>query len=230
MAVSTTTNRTALVVWGGWKGHEPEQVAQIFEAQLKRHGFSVEMAHSLDAFLDADKLKSLSLIVPVWTMDKISGDQLKPVLAAVESGVGLAGCHGGMCDAFRESTEWQWMTGGQWVAHPGNDGTEYTVRITNPDHFITQGAPSEFTVKSEQYYLHTDPSNVTLAVTKFPVADGPHAPNGQFDMPVVWTRLWGNGRVAYNSLGHHADIVAQDEVLPLMTRGMLWAACAEDAA
>lgn len=223
------TQRTALVVWGGWDGHEPQQVAAIFERELKNHGFAVEVSDTLDAFLDADKLKSLDLIVPIWTMGKISGEQLNPVLEAVKGGVGLAGCHGGMCDSFREATEWQWMTGGQWVAHPGNDGTEYTVRITKPDHFITQGAPLEFKVVSEQYYLHTDPSNDTLAVTRFPVADGPHTANGPFDMPVIWTRMYGRGRVAYNSLGHHADIVDQKEVLPLMVRGLLWAARAEDA-
>ena len=229
MAQSTENARKALIVWGGWDGHEPQQVAEIFERELTSRGFSVEVATTLDVFLDAEKLKSLSLIVPVWTMDKITSEQLNPVLEAVISGVGLAGCHGGMCDAFRESTDWQLMTGGQWVAHPGNDGMEYTVRITQPNHFITQGSPAEFTVKSEQYYLHTDPPNQTLAVTHFPVADGPHTPNGSFDMPVIWTRLHGKGRVAYNSLGHHADIVAQPEVLPLMVRGLLWAAHAEDA-
>lgn len=224
------TQRSALVVWGGWDGHEPQQVAEIFERELKNHGFTVEVSDTLDAFLDADKLKSHDLIVPIWTMGKITNEQLNPVLEAVKGGVGIAGCHGGMCDSFREATEWQWMTGGQWVAHPGNDGTEYTVRITNPDHFITQGAPAEFRVVSEQYYLHTDLSNDTLAVTRFPVADGPHVGNGPFDMPVIWTRMYGQGRVAYNSLGHHADIVAQPEILPLMTRGLLWAAHAEDAA
>ena len=223
------TQRTALVVWGGWDGHEPQQVAEIFERELTNHGFGVEVSDTLDAFLDADKLKTLDLIVPIWTMGKITNEQLNPVLEAVKLGVGLAGCHGGMCDSFREATEWQLMTGGQWVAHPGNDGTEYTVRITQPDHFITQGAPKEFKVVSEQYYLHTDPSNDTLAVTRFPVADGPHVGNGEFDMPVIWTRVYGQGRVAYNSLGHHADIVAQPEILPLMTRGLLWAAHAEDA-
>ena len=228
--MAQSSERKALIVWGGWDGHEPQQVAEIFERELRNKGFQVEVAATLDAFRDAEKLKSLSLIVPVWTMSQISSEQLDPILAAVRGGVGLGGCHGGMCDAFRESTEWQWMTGGQWVAHPGNDGTDYTVRITDPDHFITRGAPAEFAVKSEQYYMHTDPSNVTLAVTRFPVADGPHVPNGQFDMPVLWTRMWGAGRVYYNSLGHHADIIAQPEILPLMVRGLLWAACAEDAA
>lgn len=228
--MTANANRTALIVWGGWDGHEPQQVAEIFHRALTEKGFTVEVSDTLDAFLDADKLKALSLIVPVWTMAKITGEQLNPVLEAVKSGVGLAGCHGGMCDSFREATEWQFMTGGQWVSHPGNDGVEYTVRITNPNHFITQGAPSEFTVKSEQYYLHTDPANQVLAVTPFPVADGPHVPNGPFEMPVIWTKFYGQGRVAYNSLGHHADIVAQKEVLPLMTRALLWAAHAEDAA
>jgi len=221
--------RKALIVWGGWDGHEPEQVAAIFARELGGKGFEVEVSNTLEAFEDAEKLKGLDLIVPVVTMSKITDAQFQGVEGAVTGGVGLAGCHGGMCDSFRENTGWQLMTGGQWVAHPGNDGTEYTVRITDADHFITQGAPAEFSVKSEQYYLHTDPSNKTLAVTRFPVADGPHAPNGPFDMPVIWTRLHGQGRVAYNSLGHHADIVAQPEVLPLMVRGLLWAARAEDA-
>lgn len=223
-------SRKALVVWGGWDGHEPQQVAEIFARELTDRGFQVEVADMLDAFLDSEKLKGLDLIVPVWTMGTITNEQLNPVVEAVRGGVGIGGCHGGMCDSFREATEWQFMTGGQWVAHPGNDGIEYTVRITQPDHFITQGSPGEFTVKSEQYYMHTDPANQTLAVTRFPTAAGPHVANGAFDMPVVWTRIYGQGRVSYNSLGHHADIVAQKEVLPLMVRGLLWAARAEDAA
>ena len=228
--VQTTTERKALIVWGGWDGHEPEQVAAIFERELVAKGFEVEVATTLDAFLDGEKLKQLSLIVPIFTMSQISNEQFQPVQEAVLSGVGLGGCHGGMCDAFRENTEWQFMTGGQWVSHPGNDGVEYTVRITQPNHFITAGSVPEFTVKSEQYYLHTDPSNQILAVTHFPVADGPHVPNGSFDMPVLWTRMYGKGRVYYNALGHHADIVEQPDILPLMVRGLLWAACAEETA
>ena len=222
--------RKALIVWGGWDGHEPQPVAEIFRGALTTHGFEVEVADTLDAFLDADKLKGLDLIVPVWTMGKISNEQLKPVLEAVKGGVGIGGCHGGMCDSFREATEWQFMTGGQWVAHPGNDGTDYTVDVRDPDHFITQGVPASFAVKSEQYYMHTDPANRVLATTRFPTADGPHVRNRAVEMPVVWTKYYGAGRVFYSSLGHHADIVAQPEALRLATRGLLWAARAEDAA
>jgi len=214
--------RNALIVWGGWDGHEPEAVAALFRDLLESEGFGVAVETSLDAFKDRARLLNLDLIVPVWTMGSITGDQLAPLVEAVTSGVGLAGCHGGMCDAFRDAPDYQFMTGGQWVAHPGNDGVTYKVRITG-DHWITQGMP-DFDVTSEQYYLHVDPSNTVLAVTRFPVADGPHAPNGPFDMPVVWTRMHGQGRVFYTSLGHTAAVLKQPEPLEICRRGLLWAA------
>ena len=214
---------SALVVWGGWKGHEPEQVAALHAGVLREKGFAVEVSNTLDAFLDGERLKRLDLIVPLWTGGEIKKEQVGPVRAAVESGVGLAGCHGGMCDAFRTDTGWQFMTGGQWVAHPGNDKVTYPVRITNREHVITRGIP-DFEVTSEQYYLHVDPANKVLAVTPFPIAPGPHTPNGPVDMPVAWTRLWGAGRVFYSSLGHVEKTARQKEVLEIQTRGMLWAA------
>ncbi len=215
--------RKALIVQGGWEGHEPKQVSEVFNTILTEEGFSVEVSDTLDAFLDEEKLKELDLIVPSWTMGSITNEQVKPVLKAVESGVGIAGLHGGMCDSFRENVDWQFMTGGQWVAHPGNDGVEYIVNVKKGSSPITEGI-ADFTVKSEQYYLHVDPVVDVLATTRFPTADGPHAANGPVDMPVVWTKYWGQGRVFYCSLGHVADIVAMPQTSLLMRRGFLWAA------
>lgn len=213
----------ALIVWGGWDGHQPEQVAHILERALKSEGFEVEVSNTLDSFKDRDKLMRLSLIVPHWTMGKITDEQIKPVLDAVQSGVGIAGCHGGMCDAFRENTDWQFMTGGQWVAHPGNDGLKYTVKITDSNHPITTGL-KDFEVASEQYYMHVDPAVKVLATTRFPIANGPHVPNGPVDMPVLWTKLFGKGRVFYNALGHTANLVESEPNLTIMRRGFTWAA------
>ncbi len=215
----------ALIVWGGWDGHQPEQVAALFAKILSAENFQVDVRNTLDAFLDRAALLALDLIVPVWTMGKITREQFAPVNEAVQSGVGLAGCHGGMCDAFRENTDWQFMTGGQWVAHPGNDGVAYTLHITDHDHPITRGL-ADFAVKSEQYYMHVDPAVKVLATTRFPAAgvDGPHAVNGPVDVPQVWTKLWGRGRVFYNALGHHADIFDIAEARELMRRGFQWAA------
>jgi len=221
--------RKALIVHGGWDGHEPVQVAEVFRKTLVDNGFEVEVSDTLDAFLDGEKLKMLHLIVPIWTMGKITNEQLRPVLDAVASGVGIAGCHGGMCDSFRESTEWQFMTGGQWVAHPGNDGTEHTINIKRGSSPIVEGI-EDFVVVTEQYYLHVDLANEVLATTRFPTVDGPHSTNGAVDVPVVWTKRWGKGRVFYSSLGHHADIAEMKQPLTMMKRGFLWAAEGKDAA
>lgn len=215
----------ALVVWGGWDGHQPKEVGELFAKVLKEDGFSVEVSDTLDAFKDEAKVMGLDLIVPVWTMGTLTKEQGDPVFKAVKSGVGLAGCHGGMCDAFRMNCEWQFMTGGQWVAHPGNDGVKYTVEIKEKAHPVTEGI-KDFPVASEQYYMHVDPGVKVLATTKFPTpgADGPHVPNGAFDMPVVWTKQYGKGRVFYNSLGHQASVLADEPCLTIMRRGFKWAA------
>ncbi|MEO3948055.1 ThuA domain-containing protein [Gorillibacterium sp. CAU 1737] len=216
--------KQALIVRGGWDGHEPVQVSEVFSAVLGAEGFEVEISDTLDSFKDEEKLKSLSLIVPVWTMGEITDEQLQPVLRAVESGVGIAGCHGGMCDAFRSSVEWQFMTGSQWVAHPFNDGVEYVVNIVSGSSSPIVEGIRDFQVKSEQYYLHVDPAANVLATTTFVVSEGPHSANGEIVMPVVYTKRWGLGRVFYNALGHHADIFDIPEAKELMRRGFLWAA------
>lgn len=215
--------RKALIVGGGWDGHQPEIVAKLFAKMLREDGFEVEVSGSLDSFADERKLLGLNLIVPHWTMGSIKPEQVNPVLRAVQAGVGIAGCHGGMCDAFRDCTDWHFMTGGQWVAHPGNDGVRYTVHVTDPDHEITRGI-SDFQVASEQYYMHVDPAVKVLATTQFPVADGPHVPNGPVPMPVIWTKLFGKGRVAYNSIGHTADVLEKEPVRTLIRRSFGWAA------
>ncbi|MCS7461754.1 ThuA domain-containing protein [Paenibacillus doosanensis] len=215
--------KKALIVQGGWQGHQPKEVSEIFRGLLEEAGFEAEVSDTLEAFADAGKLRGLDLIVPAWTMGEITKDLVKNVSEAVQSGVGIAGCHGGMCDAFRNNVDWQFMTGGQWVAHPGNDGVEYVVNIKHSSSPLVEGI-EDFTVKSEQYYLHVDPAVEVLATTRFPVVQGPHSLNKAVDMPVIWTKRWGVGRVFYCSLGHQANIVEMPQVKEIMRRGLLWAA------
>ena len=216
--------KKALIVRGGWDGHEPLLVSERFARILREEDFEVTISDTLDAFLDVESLKTLDLIIPVWTMGNITREQCESVVVAVgKYGVGLAGCHGGMCDSFRMSTEWQFMTGGQWVSHPGGDGVPYTVNIKHTSSPITDGL-SDFKVASEQYYVHIDPAVEVLATTRYPVVNYYHAANGAVDVPVTWTKMWGHGRVFYTSLGHHDDVFNAPEAEVMMRRGMLWAA------
>jgi uncharacterized protein len=210
---------SALMVYGGWEGHEPRQCVDVFAPILRRHGFDVHLADTLDAYLDADRLNSLDLIVPVWTMGTITKEQEAGLLEAVKGGVNIAGWHGGMADSFRNNTAYQFMVGGQWVAHPG-DVIDYSVAIVRPDDPITAGL-NDFQMHSEQYYMHVDPSNEVLATTTF---GGDHAPwIAGTVMPVAWKRRWGEGRVFYCSLGHKAHDFDVPEARTIVERGMLWA-------
>ena len=215
--------KKVLVFQGGWNGHEPQLTARRFARLMEEEGYSPEIYDTQDCLADADKLSEYHLIVACWTMGEIPREYVQNVCKAVGRGTGLAGCHGGMCDAFRNSTEWQFMTGGQWVSHPGGDGVEYTVNIRHGSSPITAGL-QDFTVKSEHYYLHVDPAIEVLATTRFPVVNYYHISNKPIDMPVAWTKMWGNGRVFYNSLGHHDDVFDQaPEAELLMERGLIWA-------
>ena len=213
--------KTALIIHGGWEGHQPRQCADLFAPALAARGFAVEIADTLTAFDDAAHLASLSLLVPIWTMGVLTPAQEKNLVAAVQSGTGLGGFHGGMGDAFRGSLAWQWMVGGQFVAHPDNI-KDYTVHFTNRTDPITAGLP-DFRVRTEQYYMLTDPQNEVLATTTFDSVSAPWV-NGTV-MPAVWKKHHGLGRVFYSSLGHVAqefhDVPAQ---LELTLRGLVWAA------
>ncbi len=213
------SRKNALIVWGGWDGHEPEKCAAIVEKFLIEDGFDVSKQNTTSAFANPE-LAEFDLIVPIYTMGTVSEAEAKNLSAAVESGVGLAGYHGGMGDSFRTNTDYQFMTGGQWVAHPGNI-ISYRVNIIDKSDPITAGI-EDFEYKSEQYYMHVDPSNQVLATTTF---SGEHCAwiNG-VRMPVVWKRIHGSGRVFYSSLGHVAAEFDVPEMATIFRRGMHWAA------
>ena len=211
--------KSALFVWGGWSGHEPKQCVDVLAPLLEKEGYQVEVSDTLDVYLDESKMKSLGLIVPVWTMGTITREQEKGLLNAVRSGAGIAGWHGGMGDSFRNNTEFQFMVGGQFVAHPGGI-IDYGVNIIDHEDPITQGI-NDFRVRSEQYYMHVDPSNHVLATTVPPREHTPWIEHCV--MPVAWRRTWGKGRVFYCSLGHVARDFEVPEALEIVRRGMIWA-------
>jgi len=212
-------SKSALIVWGGWEGHTPERSARLVGEVLEGHGFEVAIEATTEAFAD-DGLGDFDLIVPAITMSRIEREELTNLLAAVRAGTGIAGFHGLMCDTFRNEPDYQFMTGGQWVAHPGNI-IDYTVNVTRPDDPVMAGI-GDFPYRSEQYYMHFDPSVEVLATTTFK--------GDIFDeiegvvMPVVWKRRFGKGRVFYSSLGHVAEEFQVPQMRTIFERGALWAA------
>lgn len=211
--------KSALIVWGGWDGHEPRLGAELAAALLEEAGYQVIVRDTLEAYADRAVMGAVDLIVPIWTMGTIGDAALSGLLTAVREGAGIAGWHGTMGDSFRDRTEYQFMVGGQWVAHPGNT-IDYTVNIIDHDDPITAGI-ADFPMRSEQYYMHVDPSNHVLATTTFSGQDAPWIAGTV--MPVVWKRIYGAGRVFYSSLGHNRQDLEVPQVKEILRRGMLWA-------
>ena len=209
--------KQALIFQGGWEGHSPATFAQMYADQLREHGIDSRVESSLACLEDAAHLRTFALIVPFWTMGALSEAQSQNLLAAVREGVALGGTHGGMGDAFRGNIDYEWMVGGHFVGHPHVG--DYEVCVTDAASPITQGLPSRFDYRSEQYYMMTDPGAHVLADTLY-THEGQ-----QVRMPVAWTKMWGKGRVFYSSLGHapgeFSDFPA---ALTLTVRGLLWAA------
>lgn len=216
----TELPKNALLVAGGWDGHEPLACAHIAAEMLRQAHFSVEISETLDAFKDPERMAKMDLVIPVWTMGAIEPEQWKGLQQAVQNGAGLAGWHGGMCDAFRGNMAYEFMCGGQFIDHPGGI-IDYDVHISAPDDPIVAGL-ADFKMCSEQYYMHTDPGNQVLATTTF---NASHLPwiDGTV-MPVVWKRHYGKGRVFYSALGHVAKEFEQPRLSEILRRGMLWAA------
>jgi type 1 glutamine amidotransferase len=208
--------KKALFLSGGWDGHQPDNIVRLFADELARHGMEPEIVKTLELLADTERLMQFTLIFPCWTMGRLTDDQERGLSGAVRAGVGLAGVHGGMGDAFRGRLDYEWMVGGHFVGHPHVG--DYTVRITK-EHPITAGLPASFAYKSEQYYMMMDPAVEVLADTAY-------THEGQtITMPVAWTKNWGAGRVFYSALGHHPDeFTTCPEARQLTVQGCLWAA------
>lgn len=210
----------ALIVRGGWEGHQPVACTELFRDFLTGHGFAVRVSETLEVYEDRDALAAADLIVQCWTRGRISAGQEAGLVERVRAGAGFAGWHGGVLAVGYEAARYQFMVGGRFLCHPGNL-IDYTVDVGG-DHPLTAGIPS-FDVHTEQYYCHVDPAVEVLATTTFRGEHGVPETAGVV-MPVAWTRRFGAGRVFVSALGHSPADLLVPQTRTLTERGLLWAA------
>lgn len=232
------SSRKALVVRGGWDGHQPVAATELFIPFLEQHGFEVRIEESNEVYADAAAMAQTDLILQSVTMSEISREAFAGLRDAVIAGTGLAGWHGGIADSYRANSDYLQLIGGQFATHPAKapderhgDGSDnflrYTVDITpaGRDHEITRGI-DDFELTTEQYWvLHDDLIDV-LATTTHPVQ--PYHPwHRAITSPAVWTRLWGAGRVFVATPGHSPEVLRDANVRTIIERGLLWASRTE---
>ena len=211
--------KKVLMVWGGWSGHSPKELTEKVKAYLESEGAIVTVSDSLGVYTNREIMDNTDLIFQSVTMSTITSRQERGLLNAVKNGAGFAGTHGGSGDSFRNNTEYQFMVGGQWVAHPGGQ-IDYSVEVTDHNDPVTKGV-GNFNIHSEQYYMHVDPNVKVLATTTFTGANADWIDGAV--MPVAWKKTYGKGRVFYFSVGHSPDNFDIPEAWEILTRGIKWA-------
>ncbi|WP_441004958.1 ThuA domain-containing protein [Agreia sp. PsM10] len=227
--------KTALVVRGGWDGHQPVEATELFIPFLEQNGFTVRVEESPAVYADSDAMAGVDLIVQANTMNTIEKEEFEGLREAVESGTGLAGWHGGIADSYRNNSDYLQLIGGQFASHPGKHPDERTgeqsdnymphrieMTAAAAEHPITQGI-SDFELVTEQYWVLHDDYNDVLATTTQAVR--PWDPwNRPVTSPAIWTRQWGAGRIFVSTPGHRVEILQDTNVRTIIERGLLWAA------
>ena len=226
--------RQALVVRGGWDGHQPVEATDLFIPFLEENGFAVDVHDSPKMYGDAEFMAGVDLIMQCNTMNTIEKDEFWGLRAAIEAGTGMAGWHGGIADSYRNTSDYLHLIGGQFACHPGKHPDErqgeqsdnyvpYRVDMlpAAAEHPITAGI-EDFDLITEQYWVLADDYCDVLATTTQQVR--PWDPwHREVISPAIWTRQWGEGRLFVCTPGHHVDILEQPAVNTMIKRGLLWA-------
>lgn len=230
-----STEKRALIVRGGWTGHQPVETTDAFVPFLAAHGYDVRVEDETTVYADPEYMAGVDVVVQTNTMNTIAGDELGGLITAVRNGTGLAGWHGGIADSYRNSSDYLQLIGGQFATHPAKaprhelpgDGTDCFVRYTvdivpeMADHPVVAGI-SDFELTTEQYWVLTDDYNDVLATTTIAAPD--HEPwHRPVTCPAVWTRRWGEGRIFVSTPGHDLGVVQDPNVRTIIERGILWA-------
>lgn len=233
--MTPSKKKHALIMRGGWTGHQPVETTDSFIPFLAEHGYDVRVEETTAVYADVEYLAGVDVVVQTNTMNTIADEELRGLIAAVSNGTGLAGWHGGIADSYRNSSDYLQLIGGQFATHPPKaprdelpgDGTDNFVRYTvdivpeKADHPIVTGI-SDFELTTEQYWVLSDDYNDVLATTTLPARDFDpwHRP---ITCPAVWTRLWGQGRIFVSTPGHDLAVVDDPNVRTIIERGILWA-------
>jgi hypothetical protein len=124
----------ALLLYGGWPGHFPYDIAEWADGILGELGFEVTHIHDPDRL--AEDLTIYDVIVCGWTQSLTTEDLTenaeRSLLGAVSAGTGFVGWHGATA-AFRASLPFSFLLGASFIEHPGGEGVEvpYNVKIVD---------------------------------------------------------------------------------------------------
>ena len=173
--------------------------------------FELEMTANLDALANLPQSDYAAVVIYTTGLnDDLTPEREKGLFTFVRNGGGFLGIHSA-ADSFRGNRAYVSMLNGEFQTHPATH--EFPVEIVNADHYLTVRMPG-FSVVDEMYHLQSfDPSRCTVLAQTFWQGK---------QMPMVYVRNEGKGRVAYIALGHTEQAWAHPEFQKLLVRSIRW--------
>jgi predicted dehydrogenase/type 1 glutamine amidotransferase len=171
--------------------HQTEYVGKNIMAPLiERDGrFEIEFTADLDKLLTLEGNYDAVFFFCTGFNDQMTAERFKGLSDFIKNGGGFAGSHCA-ADSFKENADYIDMLGGMFVTHPPE--YEYTVQLTDTDHYITENLKN-FRIWDELYiFEHFHPEKVNLL--------GKTVYQG-VERPVLWTKEYGKGKIAYIGIG-----------------------------
>jgi type 1 glutamine amidotransferase len=167
------------------------------------------LARIFQAYMGPEALKNYDAVVFVSTTGNLPIPDEKAFLDWVAAGHPVIALHASLDRGATSDAQMEMLSGGaRFAGHPGNGNNYRKIYTVDSQHPATKGWPDGVTIVDEYYqFYHMGPAGRIPGVDWSKVHSLLDMDFEGTRMPVAWTKMYGQGRVFYTSLGHRDDVV-----------------------
>jgi len=205
--------------------HQTVEVSQpiLKEMGEKSGAFQLTVTQDVGAFTK-ENLKQYAAVMFYTTGELPFTDEEKTALVDfLKSGHGFVGVHSAT-DTLYEWGVYNQIIGGYFNDHPWHQLV--TVNVVDPNSKLVSSLGKSFQITDEIYQIsdfQADTSHLLLALDPASVDLGkPGVHRRYYGWPIAWTRMFGQGRVYYNSLGHEEAVWNDPRYQDMLLKAIKW--------
>ena len=203
--------------YGYRHGDAIETSAEVFR-QIAAETGALEIVHTEDvSWITAARLRDFDAVYFFTSGElPLTDAQKADLLAFVRNGKGFGGSHSAT-DTLYTWPEYGALIGGVFVDHPWVQ--DATVDVEDPRNPLVAHLAPSFRAEEEFYQFRSfSRENVRVLLTLDTRGLNPNPP----DVPLVWVRNYGAGRVFYSAFGHFPQSFTAPTLRTMLRQALLW--------
>jgi len=214
----------------GYHHQSIEPSEQVLKEMGEKSGaFQLTVTKDAGAFT-RENLKNYSAVMFFTRGELPFTDEEKDALVDfLKSGHGFVGVHSAS-DTFYEWSVYNQIIGGYFNGHPWHQMV--TVDVVDPNSKLVNSLGKSFQITDEIYQIsdfQAETSHVLLTLDPTSVDQNVRgAQRRYYGWPIAWTRMFGKGRVYYNSLGHEEAVWNDPRYQDMILKAIRWVMWEED--